>query len=104
MATESTIKIPGIKAQDYSDDDGEWAVSPISSPTNGAGFEIDMTQEYDRPTASMALLLLLAEHFGTHRIDIDEVSERGCESCDWGSRYGYTVQVYGATKNVPTFE
>lgn len=68
------------------------------------GFEIDMTEMYDRdelPKMNLEFLEKLGEHFGTTAIDVDDISNGGCESCDYGSRYGWEIQVFEATKNLP---
>lgn len=89
----------------------EWTAKPISNPRLGKGFEIDFTQMYNSPLSTLGeqlsefeFLRRIGEHFGTECVDVDEVSEGGCETCDYWSRYGYEIQVYNATKNVPEFK
>jgi hypothetical protein len=55
---------------------------------------------YDAPTIGLERLMGLAELFGTTKIDVDDYSNGGCESCDYGSDYGHEIQIYDATKNV----
>lgn len=76
----------------------------IEAESISGGFQLDYTQEFDAPTLNFAKLQALSEHFGTVSIDVDNISQRGCQSCDYGSRYGYEIQVYGATRNIPNFE
>jgi uncharacterized protein (TIGR02996 family) len=55
---------------------------------------------YDAPAITLGLLQKLGNLFGTTQIDVDDYAQGGCESCDWGSDYGHTIQVYEPTKNV----
>jgi hypothetical protein len=59
---------------------------------------------YDRPTLGFAQLKALSELFGTDEIDVDDYSYGGCESCDYGSDYGHTIQIYNPTKNIDNFQ
>lgn len=54
---------------------------------------------YDAPGVTFDLLQALSTLFGTTRIDVDDYAQGGCETCDWGSDYGHTIQVYDPTKN-----
>lgn len=81
----------------------EWDVKKCRHPKLGLGFEIDFTEMYEAPTLSYKMMKELSELFGTEEIDFDEYSQGGCESCDYGSAYGYRVQVYRATMNKPKF-
>lgn len=68
------------------------------------GFEITYGNQYDPPELSLDKLKELAELFGTEAIDVDNYSQSGCESCDWESDYGHTIQVYYPTKSVKELE
>ncbi len=61
--------------------------------------EITYGQMYDSPTLNFDNLLGLSELFGTPKIDVDNYSSGGCETCDWGSNYGHTIQILNITKN-----
>ena len=77
-----------------------WDVKPISNTKLGPGFEIDFTEMYDPPGLSYAVMQKISEMFGTKEIDFDNsIAERGCETCDHGSKYGYLIEIYRATKN-----
>lgn len=94
MAKESEVNVSLF--------DGEYSVTKCNHSKLGEGFEIDFTQMYESPVElSYANMQVISDYFGTKDIDFDNVSEGGCETCDYGSRYGYTIQVYGATKNHP---
>lgn len=67
------------------------------------GIEIDYHQMYGAPSLSFAMLKKLSDLFGTDKIDVDNYGRGGCETCDYGSAYGHTIQVLEPTKNVPQF-
>jgi hypothetical protein len=58
---------------------------------------------YDAPPLTAERLMALCDLFGTRNIDVDRRSEGGCESCDWGSQYGYELTIRGATNYVDEF-
>ena len=65
------------------------------------GFEFDLGSEGN---LSYQQLVELGELFGTTHIDVNSYMEQGggCETCAYESA-NLTIQVYGATKNLPTF-
>ena len=86
---------------------GGWAskmvVRSISPPPNFAGkpaFEIEYGDMYDRPEFNLRMLVDLGEILGTLDINVDDYSVGGCETCDYGSDYGHTLQIFGPTKRV----
>lgn len=49
---------------------------------------------YEAPSPNLNVLTQLAEFFGTKNInDDDHFSNGGCETCDYGSSYGYTLTI-----------
>ncbi len=49
---------------------------------------------YEAPSPTLAVMTELAEFFGTKNInDDDRFGESGCETCDYGSSYGYTLTI-----------
>lgn len=66
------------------------------------GLELDFTAMYEAPTLSLDLMNQLGEFFGTDKIDVDDYGDggSGCESCDYGSCYGHTIQIINPTKNL----
>lgn len=62
--------------------------------------EITYGQMYYPPELNFSTLKELSEVFGTDKIDVDNYAECGCDSCDYGSDYGHTIQIYNPTKNV----
>jgi len=55
---------------------------------------VQLTSMYCPPGLTFAQLMLLSEAFGTKQIDAGEkIDESGCESCDYGSCYGFIVDI-----------
>jgi len=75
-------------------------VKPLSR-NDKTGLEITYGKMYESPELSFSILKQLSELFGTNEIDVDDYSYGGCETCDYGSDYGHTIQVYNPTKNWP---
>ena len=49
---------------------------------------------YYPPPFNSALILALCEFFDTKHInDTERWEHGGCETCDWGSDYGFTLEV-----------
>lgn len=49
---------------------------------------------YEAPPINLNVLMQLAEFFGTRNINDDERFARpGCDTCDYGSTYGFTLIV-----------
>ena len=63
-------------------------------------FEIEYGQMYDPPPFNLGMLVKLGELLGTMEINVDNYAVGGCETCDYNSDYGHTLQVYDPTKNV----
>lgn len=71
--------------------------------TGGANrFEFEWAEMYSPPSLSYKILRDLVEFFGTEEIDTsDTISEDWCETCDFGSKYGFCVVIEHATRNNP---
>jgi len=83
------MKIPGLE--------GEVEISGDNSR-----FSFEYAEMYSPPPLSYALLRGWVEFFGTEKIDTsDNISSGGCETCDYGSRYGFNIVIEGATTNLP---
>mgnify|MGYP000591318132 CR=1 FL=1 len=64
-------------------------------------FEITIGKMYESPCkVSFKNLVKLSEIFGTDKIDVDDYANSGCETCDYGSDYGHTIQVINPTKRI----
>jgi len=49
---------------------------------------------YEAPSPTFDVLMQMAEFFGTKNINDDaSFANSGCETCDYGSSYGYTLTV-----------
>lgn len=60
----------------------------------GDFIDITITQMYDAPGLSFAQLNSLAEFFDTMKVETEEeIRDGGCETCDYGSKYGFTLRV-----------
>lgn len=56
--------------------------------------DMKITRMYEPPGLSFRALKELSEFFGTDNInDDDRISESGCETCDYGSCYGFVLTV-----------
>jgi hypothetical protein len=64
------------------------------------GFEVEYGKMYESPGLGFAKLVALSKIFGTDEIDVDNYANAGCESCDYGSSYGHTIQINNPTLNV----
>lgn len=56
--------------------------------------KLTLTTMYEHLPLSFKHLKALSEYFGTDNInDDDRFSESGCETCDYGSCYGFTLTI-----------
>lgn len=88
--SKRTIRVLGL--------DVEWRDYSSCGET---GILLNYTDMYSSPPMNYKFLSQLGEFFGTEEIDVDDVAEGGCETCDYRSRYGYEIQVKNPTKNDP---
>lgn len=70
----------------------EFEITSLSKGKNS--FQIKYGQMYDRPELNLNKLIELSKLFGTTEIDVDDYSQSGCDTCDYGSDYGHEIQVY----------
>lgn len=62
--------------------------------------DITLSCMYSAPGLSFKQLFALSEFFGTDNINDDErFNHKGCEACDYGSEYGFTLTVRPKEKN-----
>lgn len=54
---------------------------------------IKLYQMYEAPGLKLSHLMALCEFFGTKNIDDERFSQNGCDTCDYGSRYGFDLVV-----------
>ncbi len=56
--------------------------------------KIKLACMYETPSLNLDVMMRLADLFGTKNInDDDKFGERGCDTCDYGSSYGFTLTV-----------
>lgn len=74
-----------------------WAGSEpdgIEITQSGEGWNLRLSSMYEPPGLGFSHLSELAEFFDTKNIgDADRFNEGGCETCDYGSSYGFTLEV-----------
>lgn len=73
-----------------------WRTIDIAVSRNDDNDNIDITisSMYESPGLTFAQINALAEFFNTMKVETEEeISESGCESCDYGSRYGFVLRV-----------
>lgn len=55
---------------------------------------LKISKMYEAPGLNLQVLMALAEFFGTKHInDDDRFSHGGCETCDYGSEYGFVLTI-----------
>lgn len=57
------------------------------------GWDIAVQRMYEPPILNLDVLMKLASFFGTIKIDDDRFSWGGCETCDYGSSYGFDLTI-----------
>lgn len=73
--------------------DSAWGGGALSVEVSKDEVTIRVGQMYEPPPLNLGILLDLAEFFGTKNIDDDRFSHGGCETCDYGSEYGFTLRI-----------
>ena len=57
--------------------------------------DITLSSMYEPPGLQFKQLLELSKFFNTDKIDdADRFAESGCETCDYGSSYGFTLRIH----------
>ena len=59
----------------------------------GEGWDVTASDMYEAPGLSLTQLIKLSDFFGTRNIRDERFSYGGCETCDYGSCYGFTLEV-----------
>lgn len=74
----------------------------IEIAKDGSYVDITLSKMYDRPTCSFAQMTALSQFFGTTSIEqVNDWSHGGCETCDYGSDYGFTLRISKPKPNDP---
>lgn len=63
---------------------------------------LEIYQMYDKMVELPTMVLMeLIQYFGTKKIKVvDEIDMSGCETCDHGSEYGYTLEIVNPIRGV----
>lgn len=73
---------------------GNYTKANFEIRRDGADLHIQITRMYDIPGLQFAQMHDLARYFGTMNIETDsEFYYGGCETCDYGSKAGYTLHL-----------
>lgn len=94
-----TLTKPEIKAWiektwlDLAPEEYKWRSVPETIKINiqPEYYEVTLSSEYCPPGLSLKHLIALSEFFGTQNITDERFSHGGCETCDYGSDYGFTL-------------
>jgi hypothetical protein len=70
-----------------------WPDAAITVRQKGEGWEVTVSAMYEAPGLSFANLCDLAEFFETKAIHDDRFGSEGCETCDYGSEYGFRLRI-----------
>ncbi len=54
---------------------------------------ISISRMYDAPGLSYQQLHELSKFFGTDKLGDEWFSNEGCDSCDYGSEYGFVIEI-----------
>ena len=93
----SKVRHTSALARELIDILGEGEKLMVLTLENG-GFELSYGKMYERPGLTFSDLKQLSDLFGTDNIDVDDYSRGGCDTCDFGSDYGHTIQLRQVTK------
>ena len=73
----------------------DWKINLVKSTKTELLFEATHMYNWDTYTPSFPQLLAFSQEFGTDKIDkYDDISISGCETCDYGSKYGFALRVW----------
>lgn len=80
--------------------DGKITIRRYSRDNDDNAIEIKVSQMYKYVDLNFYQLMGLSKIFGTECIDVDNYSYAGCDTCDYGSSYIKTIQIWNITKNL----
>lgn len=73
----------------------------LSKISKGYELAYGKTDCGEAPMLNFKILKALGELFGTDEIDVDDYcNSGGCDTCDYGSDFGHTIQIMVPTKYV----
>lgn len=74
--------------------ENEWSCNDPEIEVLGRNpLRVRVSAMYESPPFNTAVVLAFAKMFDTVNIDEDRFSMGGCETCDYGSQYGYTLTI-----------
>jgi len=81
------------KAKEIWSKDSRWprTLDTIEVEFKGDIVHLTLGSMYEAPGLDLEKLLKLSEFFGTQRIRDERYAYGGCDSCDYGSDYGFTL-------------
>lgn len=83
----------GPSGKDYVDETEVTVEVNRSDPEN---IVLSIFAMYYSPGVTLAQLEGLAAFFGAKHVGkLSDIAEPGCETCDWDSKYGFELQVWG---------
>ena len=66
---------------------------------------LSIVRSYEAPAIPvLALMLEVGNFFGSHKVNDRDIRFKGCESCDYGSMYGYKLFVHNPLVKLEPFE
>jgi hypothetical protein len=69
-------------------------VDKVKADKVKGGWDLELSNMYEAPGLRLQDLIELVDFFGTKNIEsAGNFSHGGCETCDFGSSYGFTLQV-----------
>lgn len=72
----------------------DWRELEIKIERDGLAVRLTLTSMYDAPPYNYEIASQLAEFFGTTDINnADHIDAPGCDTCDYGSSYGFTLVI-----------
>lgn len=75
-------------------DNDDWREIDVNVRRSGGRVDLSIAQMYERPKLRFEDINKLAEFFDTLNIETgSEFGSGGCETCDWGSEYGFELYV-----------
>jgi hypothetical protein len=67
----------------------KWEDVVVDVRESGNNIRVTASKMYDHLPLTFDTLLKLSELFGTQKFTVDNWSHRGCETCDYGSKYAH---------------
>jgi hypothetical protein len=69
-------------------------ISPASYQPTSSYLNFTVSEMYEAPERNIGTLIALAKLLNTDRYRFSDFSSEGCETCDYGSSYGFSITIY----------